>query len=62
MDYKFENIMKNIQKGANYPTLLEFTDACNPYGQKLLDNGYLEFNGKISLTLKGIKYLKSKEK
>ncbi len=63
MDYKSENILKNIQKGANYPTLLEFTDECNPDGQELLKDGYLEyFNGKISLTLKGIKYLESKEK
>ena len=63
MDYKSENILKNIQKRAIYRTPLTFTDECNSYGQKLLKDGYLEyFNGKISLTLKGIEYLESKEK
>ena len=63
MDYKSENILKNIQKGAIYRTPLEFFDECNSYGQKLFEDGYLEeFNGNISLTLKGIKYLESKEK
>ena len=52
-----KDILKNIQNGQWYATEIGFIDDYGKLGKELLDDGYLQFDNRIKLTLTGIDYL-----
>ena len=57
-----KDILKNIQKGQWFPTIPGFIDDYGKLGRELLDDGYLQFDNRIKLTLAGIDYLNNLNK
>ena len=57
-----KDILKNIQNGQWYPTEIGFIDDYGKLGKELLDDGYLQFDNRIKLTLTGIDYLNNLNK
>jgi|GEM_PF-5862872 hypothetical protein len=56
------DILRNIQNGQWYPAEIGFIDDYGKLGRELLDDGYLQFDNRIKLTLTGIDYLNNLNK
>ncbi len=57
-----KDILKNIQNGQWFPTIPVFIDDYGKLGRELFDDGYLQFDNRIKLTLTGIDYLNNLNK